>query len=238
MANGGGGKTWDWTQCDSVSVHTRVTFEFSSGSGSWSNLVSVRVEIRFGSATGSLAVRVRQVLSLDRVLSNLGLVLCSISSSLRFLIYPSLSSLEEAYGCIIGSFSGGVLQLWYQSTRSYHIYIYAYGNIVVISHEFRGWPLRVGDNIRPANLLPLEMSDFDIILGMDWLTENRATIDCHTKRFVASIKYISLDGPHLESHLVVWNLPDVFPDKLSGLPTEREVEFTIELVPGDDAEPI
>ncbi|GKF33044.1 hypothetical protein Tco_0106244, partial [Tanacetum coccineum] len=39
------------------------------------------------------------------------------------------------------------------------------GNIMVISHEFRRCPLRVGDNIRFANLLPLEMCDFDIILG-------------------------------------------------------------------------
>nr|GEZ28746.1 retrotransposon protein, putative, Ty3-gypsy subclass [Tanacetum cinerariifolium] len=58
-------------------------------------------------------------------------------------------------------------------------------NSVIISHEFRNCPLRVGDDIRFANLLPLEMSDFDIILG---------------------------------------------------LPPEREVEFTIELIPG--AQPI
>ncbi|GJS05103.1 hypothetical protein Tco_0321611 [Tanacetum coccineum] len=65
----------------------------------------------------------------------------------------------------------------------------------------------------------LEMSDFDIILG-----------------FLASIKDTSLDGPGLESHPVVQNFPDVFPDELSGLPLEREVEFTIELIPG--AQPI
>ncbi|GJU23559.1 retrovirus-related pol polyprotein from transposon TNT 1-94 [Tanacetum coccineum] len=58
------------------------------------------------------------------------------------------------------------------------------GNIVVISYEFKNYPLSVGDNIRSANLLPLEMSDFDIILGMDWLTKNRATIDCHLKRVI------------------------------------------------------
>nr|GFB86099.1 reverse transcriptase [Tanacetum cinerariifolium] len=51
------------------------------------------------------------------------------------------------------------------------------------------------------NLFPLEMSDFDIILGMDWLTEHRVAIDCHTK------------------HVIL------------GLPPEREVEFTIELIP-------
>nr|GEU94933.1 hypothetical protein [Tanacetum cinerariifolium] len=63
------------------------------------------------------------------------------------------------------------------------------------------------------------MSDFDIILG-----------------FLASIKDTSLDGPHVESHLVVRNFPNVFPDELLGLPPEREVEFIIELIPS--VEPI
>ncbi|GJR96002.1 putative reverse transcriptase domain-containing protein [Tanacetum coccineum] len=58
------------------------------------------------------------------------------------------------------------------------------GNNVVLGLEFRSCPLRFDDKIRFANLLPLEMSDFDIILGMDWLTEHRATIDCHTKRVI------------------------------------------------------
>nr|GEU95882.1 retrotransposon protein, putative, Ty3-gypsy subclass [Tanacetum cinerariifolium] len=149
-------------------------------------------------------------------------------------------------------------------------------NSVIISYEFRNCPLRVGDDIRFANLLPLEMSDFDIIRGMDWLTEHRATVDCHSKRvrfgdlnnpefiyhgsrpgkpikiisalkartlishgyegFLASIKDTSLDRPRLGSHPVVRNFPNVFPDELPGLPPEREVEFTIELIPG--AQPI
>ncbi|GJU80774.1 retrotransposon protein, putative, ty3-gypsy subclass [Tanacetum coccineum] len=54
--------------------------------------------------------------------------------------------------------------------------------------------------------------------------------------FLASIKYTSLDGTRLESHPVIQNFLDVFPDELSGLPPEREVEFTIELIPG--AQPI
>ena len=35
-----------------------------------------------------------------------------------------------------------------------------------------------------ANLIPLEMSDFDIILGMDWLSYYRASMDCFTKKIV------------------------------------------------------
>nr|GEY73697.1 reverse transcriptase [Tanacetum cinerariifolium] len=90
-------------------------------------------------------------------------------------------------------------------------------NSVIISHEFRNCPLRVGDDIRFANLLPLEMSDFDIILGIDWLTEHRATIDCHSKRVI----FGDLNNPEFIYH---------------GLPPEREVEFTTELIPG--AQPI
>ncbi|GJU94171.1 putative reverse transcriptase domain-containing protein [Tanacetum coccineum] len=44
-------------------------------------------------------------------------------------------------------------------------------NNVVIGHEYRDCPLRFDDKIRSANLLPLEMSDFDIILGMAMVVE-------------------------------------------------------------------
>ncbi|GJR97021.1 putative reverse transcriptase domain-containing protein [Tanacetum coccineum] len=58
-------------------------------------------------------------------------------------------------------------------------------------HEYQNCPLRFDDKIRFANLLPLEMSDFDIILGMDWLAEHRATIVCHTNRVI----FGDLDNP-------------------------------------------
>ncbi|GJR58347.1 retrotransposon protein, putative, ty3-gypsy subclass [Tanacetum coccineum] len=93
------------------------------------------------------------------------------------------------------------------------------GSTVVNSHEYKICPLHFDDKIRYANLLHLEMSDFDIILG-----------------FLESIKDNLLDGPRLESHPVVRNFPDVFHEELSGLPPEHEVEFTIELIRG--AQPI
>ena len=33
-----------------------------------------------------------------------------------------------------------------------------------------------------ANLIPLEMSDFDIILGIDWLFTHQISVDCFTKK--------------------------------------------------------
>ena len=35
-----------------------------------------------------------------------------------------------------------------------------------------------------ANLIWLEMSNFDVILKMDWLSNHRASIDCFTKKIV------------------------------------------------------
>nr|GFC70863.1 putative reverse transcriptase domain, aspartic peptidase domain protein [Tanacetum cinerariifolium] len=40
------------------------------------------------------------------------------------------------------------------------------------------------DKIRVINALPLDMCKFDIILGMDWLTEHHATIDCRSYRVI------------------------------------------------------
>ena len=42
----------------------------------------------------------------------------------------------------------------------------------------------VEDVVLKANLIPLEMYDFDVILGMDWLSTHRASVDCFTKKIV------------------------------------------------------
>ena len=40
------------------------------------------------------------------------------------------------------------------------------------------------------------------------------------------------EGTRLEDIPIVKEFPDVFPDDISGLPPDREVEFTIDLIPG------
>nr|GEV01528.1 retrotransposon protein [Tanacetum cinerariifolium] len=107
------------------------------------------------------------------------------------------------------------------------------------------------DKIRSANLFSLDMYDFDIILGMDWLINHRATIVCHTKSVIfgdldklkfmyqdsqlsllASLMDTSSDGPSLETHPIVRDFSDVFPEELPGIPPKCEVEFGIELILG------
>ena len=33
----------------------------------------------------------------------------------------------------------------------------------------------------PADLIALDIRDFDVVLGMDWLSSHRATLDCYKK---------------------------------------------------------
>ncbi|GJV82038.1 reverse transcriptase domain-containing protein [Tanacetum coccineum] len=57
-------------------------------------------------------------------------------------------------------------------------------NHMLIDHEYVNCPIRFDDRIRPANLLPIHMLDFDVILGMDWLASHRATIDCYARTVI------------------------------------------------------
>nr|GFC60356.1 reverse transcriptase domain-containing protein [Tanacetum cinerariifolium] len=55
---------------------------------------------------------------------------------------------------------------------------------VRITHVYRNLSLQFDDKIRAINALPLDMYEFDLILGMDWLTEHHATIDCRSYRVI------------------------------------------------------
>nr|GFA95060.1 putative reverse transcriptase domain, aspartic peptidase domain protein [Tanacetum cinerariifolium] len=54
--------------------------------------------------------------------------------------------------------------------------------------------------------------------------------------FLATIHDITFDVPSIHDQPIVSEFLDVFPDELPGIPLVREVEFSIELIPG--AEPI
>ncbi|XP_076906145.1 uncharacterized protein LOC143562134 [Bidens hawaiensis] len=56
------------------------------------------------------------------------------------------------------------------------------GETSIITHVYQNCPLVVGNVVRKADLLPMKIGDFDVILGMDWLTMHRETTDCHRKR--------------------------------------------------------
>ena len=47
--------------------------------------------------------------------------------------------------------------------------------------------IKIGRNELLANLILLEIQEFDVILGMDWLATYHANVDCYKKEVVFCI---------------------------------------------------
>ncbi|GKD12321.1 putative ribonuclease H-like domain-containing protein, partial [Tanacetum coccineum] len=94
----------------------------------------------------------------------------------------------------------------------------ASGQLVEIDKVIKGCKLEIEGHVFDIDLIPFGHGSFDMIIGMDWLSNYKAEIICHEK---ASDK-------KQEEIVVVRDFPEVFPDDLSGLPPIREIEF------GDD----
>jgi hypothetical protein len=50
-----------------------------------------------------------------------------------------------------------------------------------IDDIYRAVKLYIGGLESRVDLMPLELYDFDLILGMDWLSKHKAQVDCFTK---------------------------------------------------------
>ena len=99
------------------------------------------------------------------------------------------------------------------------------------------------------NPIVLRTSSIDVILGMDWMKQNQAVIQCQEKVVVVttpngdriSVNVVvqkqpiaivnKLDDSANKEDLVVDEFPDLFPDDLPGMPPDRDIEFIIELLP-------
>jgi hypothetical protein len=110
----------------------------------------------------------------------------------------------------------------------------------------------IHDCIYLADLFLIPMKDMAVILGMDWLEENGAQIDCKEKtvslrspgggRIVyqgdrhahveVQLQLNALKESKLEDIPVVNDFQDVFPQEFLGMPPDREIEFTIDLIQG------
>ncbi|GJR61092.1 putative nucleotidyltransferase, ribonuclease H [Tanacetum coccineum] len=128
----------------------------------------------------------------------------------------------------------------------------ASGQLVEIDKVIKGCKLEIEGHIFDIDLIPFGHGSFDVIIGMDWLSNFKAEIICHEKvvriplpdgkvlrvvgerpdekaRLLMSAK---ASDKKQEEIVVVRDFPEVFPDDLSGLPPIREIEFRIELTPG------
>ncbi|GKC70107.1 putative reverse transcriptase domain-containing protein [Tanacetum coccineum] len=130
---------------------------------------------------------------------------------------------------------------------SYEIEI-ASGQLVEINKVIKGCKLEIEGHKFDIKLIPLGSRSFDVIIGMDWLSNHKAEIIYHGKVVRIPLpddKALRVTGErpkekmiHLvsakakeqkqEEMVVVRDFPKVFPDDLSGLPLIREIEFRIE----------
>ena len=54
-------------------------------------------------------------------------------------------------------------------------------NHLLVSMHYPNCKVTVENQNFPANLIPMNLGEFDVILGMDWLTRHKAQILCHDK---------------------------------------------------------
>jgi hypothetical protein len=113
-------------------------------------------------------------------------------------------------------------------------------------------PLELSGRVFSTSLIILNRQGIDVILGMRWMKMHKAIVDvaarlvhlcshvygkvtlhlpsiARTKASLHHVVELKLEDIH-----VVREFPDVFPDDLSRMPTERAIEFKIKLQPGID----
>ncbi|GJV67538.1 putative reverse transcriptase domain-containing protein [Tanacetum coccineum] len=125
------------------------------------------------------------------------------------------------------------------------------GKKVEVDRVIRYCKLELGSSLFSINLIPLGHGSFDVIVGMDWLSQHKAVIVCHDKvveipvedgrilrvhreraiGITKALKSANEDEPKLNDIPVVREFEDVFPEDLSGFPPQRQVEFCIDLGP-------
>ena len=59
------------------------------------------------------------------------------------------------------------------------------GTRVSVNFICRGCELEISGILRIVDLRVIDMSEFDVILGMEWLTAHRVIIDCDRRRVTA-----------------------------------------------------
>ncbi|GJU90578.1 putative reverse transcriptase domain-containing protein, partial [Tanacetum coccineum] len=126
------------------------------------------------------------------------------------------------------------------------------GKKVEVDRVIRDCKLELGTSLFTIDLIPLGHRSFDVIVGIDWLSEHKAEIVCHekvvriplengkilhvqgerTSRIAKALSNVKVDKPKLSDISLVRDFVEVFPKDLSGLPPQRQVEFRIDLVPG------
>nr|GEW71006.1 putative reverse transcriptase domain, ribonuclease H-like domain, aspartic peptidase domain protein [Tanacetum cinerariifolium] len=116
------------------------------------------------------------------------------------------------------------------------------GNLISTNTVIQGCTLTLLNQPFEINLMPIKLSSFDVVIGMDWLSKYHAKIiydekvvhipiEDETLIIRAQVMEKKSVEKRLENIPVVREFPNVFPKELPGLPPVHQVEFQIDLIP-------
>jgi hypothetical protein len=124
------------------------------------------------------------------------------------------------------------------------------GDKISSNQIYRKVPIQLGSNLIKTDLLLLDLEGMDVLLGMDWMTRHRVSLDISSRAVEIdsldhepTILYLpqrecnnscayAIEGIKLKDIHIVCEYPDIFPDDFPGMPPDRDIEFVIELQPG------
>jgi hypothetical protein len=127
---------------------------------------------------------------------------------------------------------------------AYPIKILSVRGIILVTHIRKQQVLKICGNEDYVDLYVIPMIDITVILGMDWLSNHGAQIDCGENTmairepggqkaiYQVELQLNSLKEVRIEDIPIVRVFQDAFPKKLPRMPPDREIEFTIDLIPG------
>ena len=78
-------------------------------------------------------------------------------------------------------------------------------NSVIVNRVYRDCPIRIREYEIPRDLIKLSFREFDVILGMDWLSQHQVVVDCRMKRVTLrtpsgeEVTFISERSNHLSN---------------------------------------
>ena len=79
------------------------------------------------------------------------------------------------------------------------------GHSVIVNRVYRDFPIRIREYEFPGDLIELSFREFDVILGMEWLSRYQVVVDCRMKRVTLrtlsgeDVTFISERSNHLSN---------------------------------------
>ena len=91
------------------------------------------------------------------------------------------------------------------------------GHSVIVNRIYKDCPIRIREYEFSGDLIELSFREFDVILGIDWLSRHQVTVDCRMKR-------VTLRTPSGEEVTFIGERPNHLSNVISAITTRTMVQ--------------